>query len=87
MKYFRGGLIGKKKNLGKFYRTDQAESITKKGSQSNGNESGLDAAKLWCACCRSECQVMIFICGMLGISVGEQFGHRVPHFSHRVLEV
>lgn len=30
---------------------------------------------------------MIFICGMLGISVGEQFGHRVPHFSHRVLEV
>lgn len=36
---------------------------------------------------RSECQVMIFICGMLGISVGEQFGHRVPHFSHRVLEV
>lgn len=72
---------------GKIYRTDQAESITKKGSQSYGNESGLDAAKLWCACCRSECYVMIFICGMLGISVGEQFGHRVPHFSHRVLEV
>lgn len=61
--------------MGEFYRTDQAESITKKGSQSYGNESGLDAAEFRCACCRSECQVMISPVHLW--YVGKQFGHRV----------